>query len=295
MKQLNGTTGRQAVPRTAVFVIGSALAAVIWAYWTTLADVADRWVTDPQYSHGFLVPLFALWLLWLRRGQLVARECQPRWWGLSIVVVAGLARIAGYMYYQPWLETLSLLLCLAGVAATIGGRKLLVCAMPAILFLAFMMPLPYRFQNALGGSLQRIATNGSTYLFQTLGVPAVSEGNVILLTETKLGVVEACSGLSMLYTFFALSTAVALLAPRTIFEKVLLVLSAVPIAVFANIVRITVTGLLIESSKSDLAHMVFHDLAGLLMMPLALGVLLLELFVLGRSLIPVASPNPVSR
>jgi exosortase len=271
-----------------------ALATAVWAYWATLAEVVERWTDDPQYSHGFLVPLFSGYLLWIRRGHLRAADLNARWWGLGIVALAGLLRMLSHFFYQTWLDTGSFLICLAGIAAAAGGRRTLIWAGPAILFLIFMLPLPFRVQTALGGSLQRVATAASTYALQTLGVPAVSEGNVILLTNTRLGVLEACNGLSMLFTFFALATAVAILAPRGWPEKIVIFLSAVPIAIFANLVRITVTGLLFEASRDDLARVVFHDLAGWLMMPLALGMLCLELFVLGRLVVRVGGevPNP---
>jgi exosortase len=263
---------------------------VVWAYWTTLADIVERWALDPQYSHGFLVPLFSGFLLWMRRAHLAAADFQPRWWGVGIVLIAAAMRMTSHFLYQPWLDTGSLLLCLAGIVAAAGGWRALVWAGPAILFLGFMLPLPYRVQTALGGTLQRIATIISTYAIQTLGVPAVSEGNVILLTDTKLGVVEACNGLSMLITFFALSTAVAIVAKRSAIEKVVIVLSALPIAVLANVARITATGILFEAARGDLARAVFHDLAGWLMMPLALAMLLVELIVLGRS-VEIANPG----
>jgi exosortase len=263
------------------------LVTVVWAYWTTLAEVAERWTVDPQYSHGFLVPIFAGCLLWMRRRHLAEADLQPRWWGVGVVLIAAVMRIVGHFLYQPWLDTGSFLICLAGIVATAGGKRGLVWAGPAILFLSFMLPLPYRMQTVLGGTLQRIATEISTYAIQTIGVPAVSEGNVILLTDTKLGVVEACNGLSMLITFFALSTAVAILTKRSFPEKVVIVLSALPIAIFANVARITVTGLLYEVSQGDLARVVFHDLAGWLMMPLALAMLLVELSILERSVEPV--------
>ena len=280
-------TERCRIPISALLV--ASLATVVWAYWTTLKDVAERWTTDPQYSHGFLVPLFSAYLLWTRRGMLVAAELTPRWWGAGIVALAVALRLIGHFFYQPWLDAGSLLICLAGIAAAAGGRCVLVWSGPAILFLIFMLPLPYGVQSILGGALQRVATVISTYTLQTIGVPALSEGNVILLSETKLGVVEACNGVSMLITFFALAAAVAILVPRSRVEKIVIVASAIPIAVLANVTRITVTGLLYEASRSDLARIVFHDLAGWLMMPLALGMLLVELFILSRSIVPLGS------
>jgi exosortase len=279
--------------RAALAGTALALAVVVWAYWTTLADIADRWVSDPQYSHGFLVPLFSAYLLWLRRPVLAGADLSPRWWGVGIVALGAALRMTGHVFYQPWLDSGSLLVVLAGLAAAAGGRKALVWSAPAIAFLAFMIPLPHSFQTMLGGSLQKIATGASTYILQTVGVPAVAEGNIILLTDTKLGVVEACSGLTMLVTFFALAAGVAILAERPLVIRAVIFLSAVPIAVFANVVRISVTGVLFEANQGDLARAVFHDLAGWLMMPLALTVLLVELFLLGRAF-PVVGATPAN-
>jgi exosortase len=262
-----------------------AFAVIAWAYWPSLVEVVERWSTDPQYSHGFLVPLFSAYLLWSRREAL--GELSPRWWGVGVIALGAAVRVAGYVFYQPWLDAGSLLIVLAGLAASVGGRRVLIWAAPAILFLVFMLPLPYRFQTMFGGSLQQIATAASAYALQTIGISAVAEGNVILLSETRLGVVEACSGLTMLMTFFALATGVAILVQRSWVERVVIFLSAAPIAVMANVVRITTTGLLYESHRDALARAVFHDLAGWLMMPLALVVLIGELYFLSRVLRPV--------
>jgi exosortase len=160
-------------------------------------------------------------------------------------------------------------------------------------FLFFMLPLPYRLEVALAQPLQRLATEVSTYTLQTVGFPALSEGNIILLNDTEIGVVEACSGLSMLVGFFALSTGAALLIRRSLGEKIIITLSAVPIAIITNIIRITVTGIMHETLGSRLANLVFHDLAGWLMMPLALGFLWIELQVLSHLLVETVPSRPV--
>jgi exosortase len=144
---------------------------------------------------------------------------------------------------------------------------------PALAFLLFMVPLPFRLEVALAHPLQRIATLISTLALQTLGFAAFSEGNTIRMGAIRIGVVEACSGLSMLMIFFALCTAVAMLTRRPIWERLLVVASAVPIALLANILRIVVTGVLHKVVGKEMADFVFHDLAGWLMMPLALGML----------------------
>lgn len=273
----------------------AAVGVTVWAYWTTLGEISERWVNDPQYSHGFLVPLFAGFLLWRRRAKLRLDELRPRWWGVGVVFAGVGLRVAAHVFYQPWLDAGSLLVVLAGLCVAVGGPRLLSWAVPAILFLGFMIPLPYRAQTFLGGSLQSVATTASTYVLQTVGIPAVAEGNVILLSNTRLGVVEACSGLTMMVTFFALATGVAILVRRHWAVKVVLVLSAVPIAVAANVARITVTGVLAEASQDDLSRAVFHDLAGWFMMPLGLTLLLAGLFVMDHVVRPARTAPPPAR
>lgn len=268
-------------------------AGVGWSYWTTFALMSDKWANDPQYSHGYLVPVFAAVLLWLRRGQLDVTQLRPSWWGLPILIGGVLMRLAGSMYYLEWFDFLSILPVLFGICLLLGGWHALRWAWPAIAFLFFMIPLPYTLEVALRGPLRRVGTVASTYLMQTIGLPAVAEGNVIVVEEHRIGVVEACSGMRMLMIFFALSTAVALLSERPLWERIVVILSAVPIALISNIIRITVTGVLHLLVSSEIADLVFHDLAGWLMMPLGLLLLWLELWLLAHLFI-VEVDRPMS-
>jgi exosortase len=295
---------------------------LLWTFWTTLGELAHRWSNDSQYSHGYLVPLFAVALLWMRRDLVASIKPPDSWWvfggGLAILAVGVALRFVGDYIFLDWLIAIALLPCLMGLAVLFGGWAALRWSWPAIAFLAFMVPLPYRIEIALAHPLQRVATLASNYSLQTLGLPAVAEGNVIFMNETQIGVVEACSGLSMLMIFFALSTALALVidqpsrrkpeqqrvegaaektapAPvRPLWQKLLLVASAVPIALIANITRITVTGVMHETVGHEAANIVFHDLAGWLMMPFALVLLWIELKVLDRLFVEVAPRTPVA-
>jgi exosortase len=266
---------------------------LLWAYWPTLAILIERWASDPQYSHGFLVPVFALVVLWARRDAFPAKQLAPSWWGLAFLLL-GLALWLGGagLFFEP-IETFSLLPTLAGLCLLGGGWALLRWSWPALAFLAFMLPLPWQVEQFLAQPLRRMATAASTYLLQVLGQPALSEGNVILIGELRLGVVEACSGLGMLMTFFALSTAVALIVRRGPLDRVVLVVSAVPIALIANIVRITATAAAHAALGSEAATGFLHDLSGWLMMPLALGLLWLELLFLDRLFVPAETSPPL--
>ena len=272
----------------ALLLVGPLL---LWAYWDGLGEVADRWANDPQYNHGYLVVAFALALLWLRRECLKGVTARPSWWGVPLLAVGALLHIGGAYVYFDWLDLASLVPSLAGLCLILGGWGALRWAWPAIAFLGFMIPLPYRLEVTLAYPLQRLATLGSTYALQTLGFTAVAEGNVIIMEDMPIGVEQACSGLGMLLTFFALATAVALVTERRLLDKIVIVLSALPIAIVANLIRITVTGVLYTTAGKEIGDLVFHDLAGWLMMPLALGMLYLELWVLSRLLIDPEEPS----
>ncbi len=284
--------------RLALVPILLPLVCLVWAFWTTLSELVQTWNTNPQYSHGFLVPGFAAFLLWLRRDKLALADCRAGFWDRSLgaaLLAAGIVmRLAGTYWYFSSADAISLLPCVAGLVLMIGGRPAWRWAWPAVLFLAFMIPLPFRVASALSAPLQRLATVSSTYVMQTLGMPAIAEGNVILLNEHEIGIVEACSGLRMLVVFFALSTAMVLLIQRHWIDRLLILADAVPIALISNIVRVTITGVMYEAGYSELANHFFHDAAGWLMMPIALGLLWVELWVLGKLFIDVPVP-PAAR
>src|SRR5262245_47162726 len=140
---------------------------VAWVYWPTLTELAGRWGSESQYSHGYLVPLFALYLLWARRGLLSGHgPLRPTWWGLVLVLGSLGLRFAGTYLYFAWLAAVSLLPCLAGLALLTGGRPALRWCWPAVAFLVFMIPLPHRLEVALAHPLQRLATLVSTYALE---------------------------------------------------------------------------------------------------------------------------------
>jgi exosortase len=261
-------------------VAAAALGCLLWAYGSTLATLAERWANSPEYSHGFLVPGFALAILWFRRQQLKPEALQVSAWGVPLLLAGGALRLAGAYFYYPALDSLSFLPTLAGLCVLLGGWSALRWTWPAIAFLFFMLPLPFVVEGALAQPLQRLATKASTYALQTIGFPAVAEGNIVIVNDSRIGVVEACNGLGMLVIFFALSTALAFVIKRPLWEKVVVVASAVPVALVANVVRITTTAVLMETVSKEFGQVVFHDWGGWLMMPLALSLLWLELGLL---------------
>ncbi len=266
----------------------------LWCYWPTLGSMADRWGNDPQYSHGFLVPVFALVVLWSRRAMLDQGPATPSWWGLALLLPALGARLLGASMDLEAADAFSLLPTLAGVVWLVGGGTILRWSWPALAFLGFMVPLPFQLEMLLGHPLRRFATVCSTYVLQTLGFPALDEGNIILIDQLRLGVIDACSGLGMLMTFFALATALALVLPAPLVDRLVVVASAIPIAILANVVRITATAIAHHAFGSDVANTLMHDLAGWLMMPLALALMWLELRFLAHLFVPVEEKKPLA-
>jgi exosortase len=264
-----------------------------WAYWSTLVDVKHHWDSDPLYSHGYLVPGFACLLLWLRKDMLRGQDLRPSAWGLALVALGAAMRVGPLSYGFTVTDRYSILPTLAGLCMVFGGWAALRWAWPGVAFLMFMLHLPAGVDQWLAAPLQRVATAASTNALQTLGYFAVSEGNVILLSSSELNVAEACSGLRMLMTFCAMTTAVAVLTHRSLQQRLLIVASALPLAVVCNVARITLTGALQESFGSGrTAHLVFHDLAGWLMILLGLALLWLELAVLNRLFVPAGTTQP---
>lgn len=284
----------RAVPLRLAMLLAVLAIVCFWSYWPTFEAMAGKWLHDPQYAHGYLVPLFSLYLLWRRRAFLSTVGPRLAWWGFLLVLLGAAFRVAGAYLYFDWLDAFSLLPCLAGFALLLGGLPALRWSWPAIAFLIFMIPLPFRVETSFGQTLQSIATAGSTYTLQTLGLSALSEGHTILLPRGTIGVAEACSGLSMLTTFFALATAVAIIVRRPWLDKSVIFLSAAPIAVAANVARITLTALAQEWVSPQAAHAVFHDVAGWLMMPIALVMLWLELQLLAFLLTEPPPESPVA-
>ena len=260
-----------------------------------LSVFADKWINDPQYSHGLLVPFFSAFLIW-RAGKsesLVLKPLPILGCGMLVSILA-MRAVAGAMLFHQ-LDAASLLLALVAVMLAVGGVPLLKLTGPAIAFLAFMIPLPYELERNVGAPLKTAATVSSTFLLQTLGLPAIRDGNLILIDEVRLGVVDACSGLKMMVTFAAFSVGAVLLMQRSKFEKLMVLLGIIPIAVLTNVLRITATGVSFNFITDEGTRKFLHDGYGYAMMIVGMGLLAVELWVLKKLVVEetTSPPNPL--
>ena len=271
-------------------VYGCLTAAIIVAYENMIRFTGTFWAKD-MYSHGYIIPLFAAYLFWIQKRPL--RDVVPldRWIGVGIVAASlGLRVFAAYYDYNNF-ERASFIGALLGVCLVAGGRSMFRWAWMPIAFLAFMFPLPSMIENTLLMKLQTYASIFSTWTLQILGVSAARQGNTINVDtlEEALEVAEACSGLRMLTIFGAMSVALVMIIDRPWWDKLIILLSAIPIALASNVIRIVATALLYMAFGQDTPWLnkIIHDWAGFAMMPIGLGLLWIELSILSRLTIPI--------
>ncbi len=274
--------------RTFYITLGVLSAVVLWSYWSTILLAADRWASDDQYSHGWLVPFFSLYLLWHRRDLIEAHRLRrgetlaPSWWCMPFLLLALVLRYIEVRFFYNGLDSLSMIPMFMGVMLAVGGWPAFRWSWPATVFLVFMVPLPFFLHTAMSTQLQGMATSMSAFTLQTLGLPAVAEGTQIMINESRVSVVEACSGLGMIVTFAALSTAVVLMINSRWWVKAGLLLGAIPVSIICNVVRICTYGVFKYAGYGPETMELIHDIVGWLMILLGIGLIFVELFVLER-------------
>ncbi len=257
----------------------------VWCFATTLARMIAVWRSEPDYEHGFLVPFIALAMLWARRAK---RPAAARdWRALPVAIAALVLWLAGGMFYLRVLEEVGFLLWIAAACGLLAGGAVLRWAAPALGFLIFMVPAPYRVEQLLTLPLQRIATVWSCWLLQCCGLPALAEGNLVIVDDLRLEVAQACSGLRLFMCVLALAYLYAVFSTGPRWMKWTLFLCAAPVALAANTLRLTATALAWKCVSSEHGRELLHDAAGWLMIPLAAALLLAVLWYLRRITIAV--------
>lgn len=277
---------------TPLMILAGLVALLVVVYWDMFLLTSAAW-SDALYSHGWIVPVFAVGLLWTRWEPFGAVPAIDRWLGLLLMTGGLLFRLVGTWFSSNPIDRLSFLPTIFGAFMLVGGMHLIRRAWPALGFLIFMFPLPSILERAVLGRLQTFASICSTFVLQTLGIGASRQGNLINISGMELFVADACSGLRMLTIFCALAVAMVFLIERPWWDKFIILLSAVPIALIVNITRIALTGVLYWwlGQENEIVKKLAHDWAGYFMMPLALAMLWFELQLLERLTIPIDSPQ----
>jgi exosortase len=261
---------------------GVILTALLCLYLPFLKKLVADWGTNDDYSHGYFIPFLSGYFIYSLRDELRKITVKPSNAGL-FVLLAGLGQlIIAKIGSEYFLQRTSLIIVLLGLVLFFLGRQYFKKLFIPLGYLIFMVPLPAIVWNKIAFPMQLFASYLTEKVVSLLGIPVYREGNVMHLAQTTLEVVAACSGLRSLVTMFALSGALAFVSALPMKKKCILFLSAAPIAIFANITRLTVTALLATKYGSDAAQGFLHEFSGIVVFLLGLGLLISMNWILGK-------------
>ncbi|MBU1568763.1 MAG: exosortase/archaeosortase family protein [Proteobacteria bacterium] len=258
------------------------LGALLALYLPFLQKLVTDWGTNDDYSHGYFIPFLTIYFIYSMRTELREIAIKPNSFGI-VVITAGLAQlIIAKIGSEFFLQRTSFIIVLLGLVLFFLGWQYFKKLFVPIGYLIFMVPLPAIVWNKIAFPMQLFASAVTEKVVYSLGIPIYREGNILHLAQTTLEVVAACSGLRSLVTMFALSAALALLSTLSGPKKVILFISAVPIAIFANICRLSFTALLATRMGSDAAQGFLHEFSGIMVFLLGLSLLVAVNWLLGR-------------
>jgi exosortase D (VPLPA-CTERM-specific) len=290
------------------WILGSIAALLILiVFREALVELVKRWEIQEEYSHGFLIPIIAAWLLWMRRGVLASSVGSPTWVGPMFVALALLVHLIGQLSTIVIISQLAFIAALLGIILAIGGFSLFKPCFVAIAFLIFAIPLPYFINASLSLELELISSRLGVALISLFNIPVYLEGNLIDLGSYQLQVVEACSGLRYLFPLLSLSFLAAFLFRAALWQRAILLFSSVPITIAMNGFRIGVVGIAVDRWGPRAAEGTLHLFEGWIIFVASTLILLLEACLLawvsGRRLSDafgstpqmVAPPRPALR
>ena len=238
-----------------------ALAATVLVFWNGLSEVVFRWENQEEYSHGFLIPLVTLYILWEKKNLIKVSSGAPLWSGVGVIFVALLVFIIGEISALFLLIQYAFVLVLIGLSLVTIGKGTKYTAAP-ILLLLFAIPLPYVIEVLLTAKLQLISSSLGVNLIRFCQIPVFLEGNVIDLGVYKLQVVEACSGLRYLFPLMSLGFIAAYFYQAPFWKRAVVFLATIPITILMNSFRIGAIGVLVDNWGISMAEGFLHDFEG---------------------------------
>ena len=239
-------------------------------FYNVILKLISDWSTNPNFSHGFLVPFVAIYMVWHKKHEtsLLPRESAKS--GLLFILFGMMVHLVGNVGAELFLMRFSMIITLAGIVIYYFGYPVFFKNIIPISYLILMIPIPSILWNKIAFPLQLFAAKISAHAIALLNIPVFREGNILHLANTSLEVVDACSGLRSLTSLLALTGLFAFLAPLSRFKKWVLFFSAIPIAVAINVIRLTITGAMAAWIGPETAHGFLHDMSGFLMFGAAL-------------------------
>jgi exosortase len=255
-----------------IYLIAAILLVV---YLPALVDLVSDWASDGNYSHGFLVPIISAYLIWRKRKELAAIEISPSKAGLAIIIAGLILFILGNGASEYFTVRISLVVTIFGLALYFFGRPVIKRTWFELLFLVFMIPIPYVIYFSATFPMQLLASKVTVAVLNLIGMPVVRQGNIIHLPEHSLEVAEACSGMRSLVSLLALGAIYAYLTQKRFSAKAILFLSTIPIAVLGNIFRVFITALIVYTTDLNITEEPIHSIMGASVFVIALICLLI--------------------
>lgn len=243
---------------------GWLLVAVVTAlYAPVLWRLVRQWAEDPDYSHGFLVPLLSAYLIWQRRDKLAEIARKPSNFGVVVVLFALGLLFLGSLGAELFLTRISMVFMICGLIIYFSGWALLRALAFPVAFLLFAIPIPVLVYNEIVFPLQFIASRFATSVLEILNLfPIMREGNVLIMPGMRLEVVEACSGIRSLMSLLALAAGYGYLAEKSIVVRWFLILAMVPLAIISNGTRVMITALMTNYIGPQAAEGFMHEFSG---------------------------------
>lgn len=263
--------------------VGLLLAAFLWSYWPEMSDLWHVWQRSDEYSSGLLVPFLAVYVLWARRREIAQAQIKPSvWWGLLAFVAAQAFRLFGLFHIYGSAQRLSIVMSIGALVLLLFGWRVVGRVFTVLLFLFLMVPWPNQIQGALSRPLQSWATTSAIFCLEMAGYDVVQHGNVIDIGGKLVEVAWACNGLRMVTAFFVINGLVMLLVKGAWWEKLIILASSLPVALLCNTVRLTITAIAFTMIEGERWEEIFHDFGGYAMMPLAIAMVVAELWLLRK-------------
>ena len=239
-------------------------------YHHAVDTLISDWNTDPNFSHGFLIPFISIYMVWYKKNELRLMEPRPSSWGLLFIFAGMGTHFIGTIGAELFLLRFSIIFTLAGILIYGFGFNIFKVLWLPVVYLILMIPIPAIIWNKIAFPLQLMAAKLASHIIMLITIPVYREGNILHLANTSLEVVDACSGLRSLTSLIALSTIFAYLAPISSLKKWILFFSAIPIAVTVNVIRLSITAGMAYWISPETAHGFLHDMSGLIIFGLAL-------------------------
>ena len=262
-------------------------AALVFSYRDVIERLVHQWKSSEDYSHGFLILPIALYLVWMKRAELRNTALGTDWRGISLVMAAVGIYVIGELGADVNLPRVSLLVLIIGLVWLLCGWRVVKVLRFPLGFLFLMLPLPGYVHKQVTFPLQLLSSKWAVEILQRIGMSVYREGNIIDIIGMRMQVVEACNGLRYILPLLTLVVLIAVLGHKSIWKRTLLILSAVPLAILGNILRIAGTGVVAEHWGREAAEGFLHDFSGWLVFMISLCVFIILSTLLRR--IPEAS------